>query len=157
MIDMRLGIFAAAACAALIAAAGFGAATIADDDAAALVQKRVELMKGQGRHLKPIADYLKGTGSSDNLAAEAQAVADSAKQIPTLFPSGSITDKSRAKPDIWQKWDDFQAKAKDLEIAASKLSDVAKSGDKALIGAQLKATGQACGACHDAYRGPEKS
>lgn len=153
---MRMGIVAAAAGAALIVAVGFGVTSIAADDAATLVQKRIDLMKSQGPHLKPISDYLKGEGSGDNLAANAQAVADNAKKIPSLFSSGSITDKSRAKPEIWQKWDDFQAKAKDLENAAVKLAEVAKTGDKAVIGPQLKAVGQACGACHDAYRGPEK-
>jgi cytochrome c556 len=154
---MRLGIFAAAASAAWLVAVGFGVGTIAADNNADLVQKRIDMMKSQGPHLKPIADFLKGAGGSENLATNAQAVADNAKTIPALFPPGSITDKSRALPDIWQKWDDFQAKAKDLETAAEKLAEVAKTGDKAQIEPQLKAVGQACGACHKAYRGPEKS
>jgi cytochrome c556 len=149
----RLGTFMAVA---LFAAVGCGVSTIAADNSADIVQKRIDLMKSQGPHLKPIADYLKGAGGSDGLASNAQAVADNAKQIPSLFPPGSITDKSRAKPEIWQKWDDFQAKAKDLQDAAAKLAEVAKTGDKAVIGPQLKALGQTCGACHDAYRGPEK-
>jgi cytochrome c556 len=154
---MRLGIVAVAAGAALLVAAGFGAATGAADDAAEMVKQRVELMKSQGPHLKPIADYLKGQGSADNLAADAQAVADNAKRVPSLFPPGSVTDKSRAKPEIWQNWDDFKAKAHALELAAEKLAEVAKTGDKAAIGPQLKAVGQACGACHDKYRVPQKS
>jgi cytochrome c556 len=153
---MRLGIIAAAAGAALTVAVGFGMATIAADDPAVLVQKRIDLMKSNYPHLKPIIDYLKGAGSNDNLAAGAQVVADNAKLIPSLFPPGSMTDKSRAKPEIWQKWDDFQAKSKDLENAAAKLVEVAKTGDKALIGPQIKAVNDACGACHEAYRGPEK-
>ena len=128
----------------------------AADDPAALVQKRIDLMKSNGGHLKDFGDYTKGAPYSAKLVADAQGVAENAAHITALFPPGSVTDKSRAKPEIWQKWSEFEEKAKALNVAATKLAEVAKSDDKAAIGAQLKLVGGACGGCHDAFRGPEK-
>ena len=36
-----------------------------------------------------------------------------AEHIPMLFPKGSLTDKSKAKPEIWDKWSEFEAAAED--------------------------------------------
>jgi cytochrome c556 len=151
---MRLGL-SAIALGGLLALA-VGTAGVAADDAAGLVQKRIDLMKENGTHLKPFVDYTKGGPYSDKLVGEAQAIAANAKLITPLFPPNSITDKSRAKPEIWQKWDDFEAKAKELGDAATKLAEAAKKDDVAAVGAALKAVGGACGACHEPYRGPEK-
>jgi cytochrome c556 len=151
---MRLGLSAIALGSLLTLAVG--ATGVAADDAAGLVQKRIDLMKENGGHLKIFVDYTKGAAYSYKMVTEAQAIAANAKLISPLFPPNSVTDKSRAKPEIWQKWDDFQAKAKGLEEAATKLAEVAKKDDVAAIGAQLKAVGGTCGACHEPYRGPEK-
>ena len=36
-------------------------------------------------------------------------MAINAQHIPSLFPKGSLTDKSKAKPDIWEKFPEFEA------------------------------------------------
>ncbi|HYM31788.1 MAG TPA: cytochrome c, partial [Candidatus Cybelea sp.] len=129
----------------------------APDDAAELVKKRSHLMETNEDHFKPYINYMKGRiDFSPSLADEAKAVVANAKEIPSLFPPGSTTPKSRAKPEIWQNFDDFQTKAKGLETAAGKLAEISAKDDKDAIGAQLRVVGKACDNCHDSYRAPEK-
>ncbi|HUN52728.1 MAG TPA: cytochrome c [Candidatus Sulfotelmatobacter sp.] len=144
---------AAAVCAAGLAIAGFAAVTVATEDAAQLVQKRIELMKVNGKHLGVIVSYVKGkTPFSPDLAAAAQSVSDYAKSMPALFPPGSVTPTSRAKPEIWQNFEDFKVKAKALETATAELAEILKKDDPAAVQAQLRKVGNACGGCHTVYR-----
>ena len=45
---------------------------------------------------------------------------------------------------------------KAFETETAKLAEVAKSGDPAAIGPQLKATGKSCGGCHESFRKPKE-
>ena len=66
--------------------------------------------------------------------------------IPSLFPPGSGTDKSKAKPEIWQKWPEFEAAAKNLGVQAEKLRDAARAKNEQLTQDLVKDFGrQACG------------
>jgi cytochrome c556 len=80
-------------------------------------------------------------------------LAQVAPMIPEGFPadsqSGAPTD---AKPEIWKNMDDFQAKARDLEMATAKFAETAKGGDRKAIAAGLGEIGGACKACHEKYR-----
>ena len=73
--------------------------------------------------------------------------------IPGLFPAGSGGGESRARPEIWTNWADFQAKAAALRGAATRLAELARAGDTAGFAAQADAVQAACAACHAAYRG----
>ena len=126
-------------------------------DPAAIVAKRQALMKDNGAAWAAINDYLeKGQGSSADVIARAEAVADAAGGIPDLFPEGTSVDDmpgvSYAKADIWANWSQFQSAANTLAAEASKLAEVAKTGDKAAIKAQFDAFGGACGGCHKPFR-----
>jgi len=78
-----------------------------------------------------------------------------AQRIPSLFPEGSLTDKSKAKPDIWQKWPEFQAAAKNLENRAATLRDQAVAKDGTAVTATVQTFGRdACGTCHTPFRVP---
>jgi len=78
-----------------------------------------------------------------------------ATHITALFPEGSLTDKSKAKPEIWQKWPEFEAAAKNLGAQADKLRDAARTKDLAATEAVAKDFGrQACGTCHQPFRVP---
>ena len=73
------------------------------------------------------------------------------------FPAGSGPEtgiKTAAKPEIWAQPADFKAAHDALVVEAGKLVTVAASGDAAAIGAQLQATGKACGGCHKPFRVP---
>jgi cytochrome c556 len=78
-----------------------------------------------------------------------------ARQIPALFPEGSLTDKSKAKPEVWQKWPEFQAAAKNLETQSEKLRDAARAKNGQATQDIVKDFGRtACGTCHTPFRQP---
>jgi cytochrome c556 len=129
------------------------------EDAAAVVKQRHALMKAQGGDLKAIGAFAKGEGDQATAQAKADDLVEQAKKIPASFPPGtSLTDYSddnAAKPEIWANFDKFKSLAADLQGQTVKLAEAVKSGDKAAVGAQLGATGKACGACHNEFRQKE--
>ncbi len=68
------------------------------------------------------------------------------------FIPGSDLGETKAKPEIWNKMDDFKAKLEKMQGETAKLADVAKLGDFNALKAQIGETGKACKACHDNYR-----
>ena len=74
-------------------------------------------------------------------------------EVPRHF-FGEGTDKvgeTRARPEIWQKRADFDAKMDKMVDEAKKLPQAART-DLASLKKAVEATGDACGACHDDYR-----
>lgn len=87
------------------------------------------------------------------LAPKAQELVDWGHKIPTLFPVGSETGHdTHALPTIWSDREGFDKAAANFTAAATKLTQVAETGDKAAFADQWKATGGTCGACHRTYR-----
>jgi cytochrome c556 len=132
---------------------GMGAKKMSADEAIAARQK---LMKDQGAAMKAISDAAKA-GQLQVIPAEAEKLRMTAKEIPALFPQGSVNPAtSRAKPEIWQKWAEFEGNAKSLETKASALATTAKGGNAAATNTAVAELGKTtCGACHTAFRGPE--
>jgi cytochrome c556 len=94
-------------------------------------------------------------GNIEAISANAETIALNAMHIPLLFPQGSLTDKSNAKPEIWQKRAEFEGAAKNLQAWAEKLRDTSKTKDAAATEAVMKDFGrQTCAACHTAFRKP---
>ena len=120
------------------------------------IEARKKLMKEQGAAMKAIGDAAKA-GQMQAIPAEAQKVVMTARQIPSLFPQGSLNPAtSRAKPEIWQKWAEFEGNAKALESKAAQLAATAQGGNAAATNAAVADLGKTtCGACHNAFRGPE--
>jgi cytochrome c556 len=115
------------------------------------VAERQELMKRQGGAMRSISDKLKA-GNVQAVASDAEVLISTSKQIPALFPSPT----SRAKPEIWQQWSEFQKYAKMLEQDATKLRAAAQANDASGAQAAAGAVGKgSCGGCHTAFRGPE--
>jgi cytochrome c556 len=73
--------------------------------------------------------------------------------IPGLFPAGSGGEDSRARPEIWLDRADFDRRAADLRVAATRLAQLARAGDRAGFAAQADIVEGACNACHSAFRG----
>ncbi len=119
------------------------------------IAERQELMKSQGAAWKAIQDKAKA-GDIAGVAPEAQKLVDTADKIPALFPEGSLgPTKTAAKPEIWQKWAEFEAAAKNLKARSEKLRDTAKTGNAQATNAEIATFGrQACGTCHTPFRVP---
>ncbi len=119
-----------------------------------VVADRQRLMKLNGANWADAQAKLKA-GNAEAVAVNAEAMALIATQIIPLFPEGSLTDKSKAKPEIWQKWPEFESSVKNYTMQAEKLRDAARTKDLAATEAVAKEFGrQACGTCHTPFRVP---
>jgi cytochrome c556 len=135
--------------------AGYATAQMSSADSA--IEARKKLMKEQGAAWKNIQDKTKA-GQVKDLVPDAEKLAMTSKEIPALFPEGSLNpEKSAAKPEIWQKRAEFDAAAKNLETWAMKLRDTAATDNAEQTQAIVKDFGrQACGICHQPFRVPPK-
>jgi cytochrome c556 len=126
----------------------------AKKDPVQLVEERQKLMKGHADAWKGIQDSAKA-GNLPGVATNADRLAQSAPKITGFFPPGSVTEKSKAKPEIWQKWPEFEAAAKNLETESVKLRNTASTGNAQATNDIIKDFGRnACGTCHTPFRVP---
>jgi cytochrome c556 len=118
------------------------------------VAERQRLMKNVGANWADIQAKVKA-GAPDTVAVNAESLSLHAQRIPGLFPPGSLTDKSKAKPEIWQKWPEFESTAKKMETEAARLQSTAAAGNGQGSEDIIKDFGRnACGACHTPFRVP---
>jgi cytochrome c556 len=138
---------AAAAVAVMAAVAGY----------AATPEEVIAERRAGYKHIGEVAKAMKeGTESGADVAqfaAGAGDIAAWADKIPTLFPPGTETGGgTHALPPVWDDRPGFEKLAARLKVEATKLQQVAATGDKAAFLAQFKATGAVCGECHHTYR-----
>ena len=137
--------------AAVIAA---GCATKPKMGSGDIVADRQRLMKLNGASWADVQAKAKA-GQIEAIAVNAETMALNAMHIPSIFPEGSLTDKSKAKPEVWQKWAEFEKAAKNFETEAEKLREAAKAKNAELTQAIVKDFGRnACGTCHTPFRVP---
>jgi len=130
------------------------ACATASKSPAEYVEDRQKLMKAHGDAWKNVQDGAKA-GNLQAVASNADVMANNAKQIPALFPEGSMTEKSKAKPEIWQKKAEFDAAAKKMEMESIKLRDTARTGNAQATNDVIKDFGRnTCGSCHTPFRVP---
>jgi cytochrome c556 len=121
-----------------------------------VVAERQRVMKLHGALWKDIQDKQKA-GNIEGIAVSAEALALSAQRIPGLFPKGSLTAKSNVKPEVWEKWSDFEMAAHKLETESVRLRDAAMTKNAQATQDVMKDFGrQACGTCHTPFRVPPK-
>ena len=94
---------------------------------------RHEGMEKIGKATKAIGAQLKARESrtSASSARMRRRINDLAAKSENWFPAGTGPDvgKTRAKAEIWQKYDDFAAKDRDFRVAAQALKGSADSAD----------------------------
>ena len=127
------------------------------EDMAKVIEYRQNIMKTNGAQAADIGMILKGEVpfGAENVVAHAEVIHTLSKLVLDAFPKGSgpAAGKTKAKDEIWTKWDDFKKDAMALETESAKLVEVAKTGDMKAIAAQVNAMGkEACGACHEDFR-----
>ena len=144
---------------------------ITDDDPRVVAQapankeEALKLMHDRHEGMEDIGDATKVLGremkaDAPNLEAvrtSAATIARLAPEVSRWFPAGTGPDvgKTRAKPEIWQKPEDFAAKTRAFQAAARSFDATARAGDVAAIKASFGELGKTCKACHDPYRAPE--
>lgn len=116
------------------------------------VMARMEAMSGIGKAMKVLGGMAKGETAFDAAAARraAATIAVEAGRTPALFRTPADDPKSEARPEIWQRFDDFTAKSRLLEQVASGLSTSISTRNDLQTG--VKEIGAACKACHKTYR-----
>lgn len=129
-------------------------AVFAHGGAMGIVKERMDLMSAIGKNMKSVAAMVKGQADFDPIAIEtsAKSMAEHATKINDLFPKGSLKKPSEALPSVWEDWDRFSKLSKDLETEATKLGEVAGSGDKRAVMLQFANTGKVCSTCHTDFR-----
>jgi cytochrome c556 len=118
------------------------------------VKTREDLMKANNDNAKVVVQMMKGQRPFDAKAVDAAFAqwADTAKQLPNLFPDNAKTGgDNRASPKIWENKADFDAKIADFAKA------VADNRAKAMasldgLKAAIPVVGKACDDCHKPYR-----
>ena len=126
------------------------------EHATGVVRERMELMTEMGQKLLAMSRQLRANKDLDRIAKDAGPMRELAGKIVSQFPPGSIQAPTAAKPAIWQNWDDFSEKSKNLQTQLEKLSGTSSLDGNALR-AQFRAVGYACDACHEKYRVPKES
>jgi cytochrome c556 len=119
-----------------------------------LIADRQRIMKLQAAQMTEIESKVKA-GNIQGIAPNAEVLAITSMQIPSLFPEGSLSDKSNAKPDIWERWSEFEASAKNMTIWSERLRDAATDKDTKMVADILKDYSRVtCSACHDTFSKP---
>ena len=122
-----------------------------------LVFDRQRLGRVQEEQLGEIRSKFK-TGNIEGIAVNAEVIAITALQIPSLFPGGPLNGRSRARPEIWQRWSEFEASAKNLTIWSERLRDAAKAKDDRAVADIAKDFSRiGCDSCHILFRRPAGS
>jgi len=115
---------------------------------------RENLMKQNNNHAKTMVAMMRGQAPFDAAKVDAAFAqwADTAKQLPGLFPEGSKTGgDNRASPKIWLNKKDFDAKVAAFAKAVADNHDKAKSSLDGLKAA-IPVVGKGCDDCHKEYR-----
>jgi len=121
------------------------------EHATGVVRERMELMTDMGKRLLAISKRLRANKDLESVMNDARAIHELASKVTALFPPGSTQSPTAAKLAVWQEWEDFTAKVKNLEKESEKLMNTStKDGDA--FRAQFRAVGFACDACHEKYR-----
>ncbi len=107
-----------------------------------------------GRNFGSMASMVKGKKPYDAavFARNAEIVAFMSMLPLEGFTPGSDTGDTKAKPEIWENMDDFEAKLEKMQQEVRALAKVANTGDFNAAKSQLGEAGEACKACHDKYR-----
>ncbi len=120
-----------------------------------VIGERRKLMKANNKANKAIKKAVKNKDYA-TVEAKAKEIAAAMDKLPDLLPKGSTSEKSRAKPAIWEKWDLFNQKRMAMKTAAEELAASAKAKDGRQVSAKVKTFSKNCGSCHKPFRAPKK-
>lgn len=119
-------------------------------------ETRQAIFKLLAWNMDPMGDMLRNQRPFDIERVERSAtrIAQLGAMIPDAFERDTreFALATQARDGIWSNADDFAARAGDLVEAAEALRAAAEGGEQPSVLQAIGALGQACGACHDAYR-----
>ena len=121
-----------------------------------IIKRRLLMESNNDTVVKALVKAVKEKDFAE-IQLKVKVIMDNMDKILDLFPKGSVSEKSRAKAEIWEKWDEFSKNPGIVKKAAQALADAAKSKDETEVNTKFKALGDACASCHNSFRGPRKS
>jgi len=138
----------------IIGSAVAAGAAIAQDSP---IKKRQALMKKNGEAATLVTAMFKGEKPYDAVAAATaiSGIGASMDEFVTLFPEGSTSKDSDAKPEIWKNKADFNDWAAQVKLDTAKAAAAAAGGMESLQPAFV-ALGKSCQGCHEKYRAEKK-
>ena len=115
-----------------------------------VIKERHQLMEG----ISAASKAMRSAADAETVAANADKLAAAFARINAdTFPKGS-SDGSHAKPEIWERWEEFTAKAANGVTLAQAIAAKARAGES--TAELVKSFGKnACGSCHRPFRKPK--
>ena len=121
-----------------------------------VIDKRKALMKANNEAVSKAIKKAVEEKDYATVELKAKDIMGGLETAATLFPKGSINEKSRAHPDIWVKNEEFKNKLANAIKAAGALSKAAAAKNEAEVEIKVKELGNnregACGDCHKVFR-----
>lgn len=116
-----------------------------------VITERKENFRANVKSLKLIQPAME-QGDMEAISKEAESIASWAKAMPEFFPQGSDMGDTKARPEIWENWDDFLAKSAANREAAETLAELAAAGNDEALPSAFGALSKTCGDCHKLYK-----
>jgi cytochrome c556 len=120
------------------------------------VAKRQKLMKDNGAAAKAIKAAAEAKDYA-TIEAKAKNIISNGDKVLDLFPKGMTAEKTKARPEIWEQWDEFSNNPGKVKKAATELASAARAKDDKAISVKVKALGSACASCHESFRAEKYS
>ena len=149
-IRRRLKRFAAPVLPVLIA--GCFALPLAAATSSNIVNARVDAMDRMAVALKMFLGRNAAQTSNVVQRRNAEILKNSAARLLALFPSGSGSGQTNARPEIWSNWPAFVARATELQLETKRLTQAVETSNVVTVANQAKLVGQACASCHRDFR-----
>ena len=152
---MRVGRISRAFAAAVGAAVILAVAAADEKDA---IEYRKDVMLSMAAHLSALTELLTGDLDFDesHVQAQAKSLGLNAQLVSSLFPPDSDEGETAALPGIWQRPEQFLARAETAEREGRNLVAAAESGDREFLVQSLKRLADACRNCHREFRAEEE-
>jgi len=117
-----------------------------------VIKERQAGFKQNGASMKAIKTAIDAGGPASAVVAPAETILNWSTKIVAHFPKGSDKGDTKAKPEIWANFAEFEKLAKNNHDAAEKMVAAAKAGDMDAVKAGFGPLGGTCGACHKQFR-----
>ncbi len=116
------------------------------------VMARMEGMSTIAENMNILGDMVKGKSefNADTAKTAIDVIAFQASSAPKLFEANEDDPKSEALPEIWSNFDDFEAKALELQTIANQIQPTIERVED--LNSALGLLGENCKSCHETYR-----
>jgi cytochrome c556 len=113
---------------------------------------RANVMKTLGEQFAALNQITKAKAPAADIATQAEVLSITARTVKIAFEPK--VEGGKAKPEVWDKWDDFSKRLDELVAASADVAKSAKAGGVAAVTPKLSSL--SCKGCHDVYRVEKK-